>query len=31
MITIYLDMKVEGRKIEKEGDQGEGLKKGRWS
>jgi hypothetical protein len=31
MITNYLDMKVEGTQPEKEGDQGEGIKKGKGS
>jgi hypothetical protein len=31
IITNYLDKKVEGRLLEKEGDQGEGIKKGRGS
>jgi hypothetical protein len=31
MITYYLDMMVVGRQPEKEGDQGEGIKKGRGS
>jgi hypothetical protein len=31
LITNYLDIRVEGRQHEKEGDQGVGIKKGRGS